>query len=83
MRSGNGFVEVVESWRHLELELLGLLPVEVLVGEMTVLRCLVVDWLNEVELLDNNTRSHIEVCTNNLNKLLGGFVGSAVSLNEE
>ena len=55
---------------RLELESLWLLPVEVLVGEVAVLGRLVVDWLDEVELLNNDTRSQIEVLVDDLDKLV-------------
>lgn len=40
---------------YLELELLGLLPGEALVGEVAVLSGLVVDWVRKVELFDDDT----------------------------
>ena len=51
---------------HLKFQGLGLLPAEVLVGEMSVLSGLEVDWLGQVELLDYDTRSEIEVGIYNL-----------------
>jgi hypothetical protein len=68
---------------NLELELLGLLPGEVLVGEVAVLGGCVVDRVGEVQLLDNDTRTEVKVLVDNLNKLLGGLVRGAVCLNEE
>lgn len=69
--------------RHLKLEGLWLLPGEVLVGEVTVLGGGAVDWLDEVELLDNDTWTHIEVVLDDLNKLVRGLLRSTVSLDEE
>jgi len=43
--------------RHLDCEGLGLLSAEVLVGEVTVLSSLEVDWLSKVKFLDNDTWS--------------------------
>lgn len=68
---------------HLELEGLGLLPGEALVGEVTVLGRLVVDGTGKVELLDNDTGTEIEVLANDLDQLGGRLVGSAVGLDEE
>jgi hypothetical protein len=68
---------------NLELEGLGLLPGEVGVGEVAVLGSLAVDGVDEVELLDNDTRTHVEVGVDDLNKLLGALVGGAVGLNED
>jgi len=56
--------------RHLELESLGLLPGEVRVGEVTVLGSGAVDWLDQVELLDDDTRAQIEVVQNDLDELV-------------
>jgi hypothetical protein len=66
----------------LELESLGLLPGEVLVGEVAVLGCLAVDWLDEVELLDDDTWAHVEVVPDNLDELLRAAVRCAVGLDE-
>jgi hypothetical protein len=67
----------------LELELLGLLPGEGLVAEVTVLGSTVVDGVGEVKLLDNDTGTEIEVLVDDLDKLLGGLVRGTVVLNEE
>ena len=67
----------------LELELLGLLPGEGLVAEVTVLGSTVVDGVGEVELLDNDTGTEVEVLADDLDKLLGVLVGGTVVLNEE
>lgn len=66
---------------HLELELLGLLPGEALVGtEVTELGSLVVDGLGKVELLDNDTGSHVKVGTDNVNELLSTLLRGAVAV---
>lgn len=67
----------------LELELLRLLPGELLVGEVTVLSGLEVDGVDEVKLLDNDTGAEVEVVLDNLDELVRGLVGSSVCLNEE
>jgi hypothetical protein len=67
----------------LELESLWLLPSEVWVGEVTVLGGLVVDRLDEIELLDNDTRPHVKVLADDLHKLIGALLRSAVCLHEE
>jgi|SRR5687768_14927630 hypothetical protein len=65
----------------LELELLGLLPGEALVGtEVTVLGGLEVDGAVEVQLADNDTRAEVEVAADDLDELLGGLVGGAVGV---
>ena len=66
----------------LQLELFRLLPGEVLVGEVAVLGRLVVDRLDEVELLDDHTRTHVEVVADDFHQLLGALVGRAVGLHE-
>lgn len=68
---------------YLELQLLGLLPGEFLVGEVTVLGCLVVDGVGQVELLDNDTGTEVKVLVDNLNKLLRGLFRCAVGLDKE
>jgi hypothetical protein len=62
---------------------LWLLPAEVLVGEVTVLGSLEVDWLGQVELLDNHTWAEIEVLVDDSNKLVRGLVGGSVRVNED
>lgn len=68
---------------YLELELLGLLPGEVLVGEVTVLGGLVVDGVGQVQFLDDDTGTEIEIVEDDLDKLFRGLVRGAVGLDEE
>ena len=68
---------------RLELELLRLLPREIGVAEVTILRGLVVDWLRQVKLLDNHTGPHIEVVPDDLNKFFGALIGGTVGFNEQ
>lgn len=68
---------------HLKLESLGLLPREVLVGEVTVLGRLVVDGVGEVKLLDDDTGTHVEVGLDDVDELLGGLVRGAVGVDVE
>lgn len=68
----------------LELESLGLLPAEVLVGaEVTVLGSLEVDGLGKVKLLDNDTGTHVEVVADNLDEVGRGLLGGAVGVDED
>lgn len=67
----------------LELESLGLLPVEVLVGaEVAVLGRLQVDGPCEVELLDDDTRAHVKVVADDLDELIRGLGGGAVGVDK-
>lgn len=52
---------------------------------MTVLRSLEVDWLSEIQLLDNDTWSHVEVLADDLNQLGTGAAlnGGSVVLDED
>ena len=68
---------------NLELQLLGLLPGELLVGEVTVPGRLVVDGVGQVQLLDDDTGTHVKVVLDDLDKLVRGLVGGAVGLDEE
>ncbi len=70
------------NFRNLELELLWLFPGEALVGEVTVLGGLKVDWLGQVELLDDHSRAEVEVGANDLLELVGGVVGGSVGVDE-
>lgn len=70
------------AMHNLELELLGLLPSEVLVGEVAVLGGLVVDGVGEVEFLDNDTGTEVEVVEDDLDQLFRGLVGGSVCLDE-
>jgi len=66
---------------NLELESLRLLPAEALVGaEVAVLGSLEVDGLGKVELLDNNTGTHVEVVADDLDKFIGVLLGGAVGV---
>lgn len=67
------------SWIYLELELLGLLPGEALVGaEVAVLGGLAVDGAVKVELTDNDTGSEVEVVSDDLDQLVRGLLGGAI-----
>lgn len=70
-------------FRNLELELLWLFPGEALVGEVTVLGSLEVDWLGQVELLDDNSWAEIEVLADNLLELIRGVVRGSVGVDED
>lgn len=50
---------------------------------MSVLSGLVVNGLGQVELLDNDTWSQIEVLVDDLDKLIAGSVGGAVCIDED
>lgn len=67
---------------NLENELLWLLPGEVLVGEVAVLRSLVVDGLRQIQLLYDNTRPHIEVLLDDSDKV-DVLLGGTIILNED
>ena len=63
---------------YLVVENLGLLPAEVLVGEVAVLGCLEVDWLSQTKLLDDYAGSKVKVLADDLDELVGGAVGGAI-----
>jgi hypothetical protein len=66
---------------RLELERLGLLPAEVLVGaKVAVLGSLEVDGLVEVEGTDDDTGTEVEVLVNDVNELGRGLLGGAVGV---
>lgn len=50
---------------------------------MAVLGSLAVDGVDEVELLDNDTGTHVEVGVDDVDELLGALLGGTVSLNED
>lgn len=52
-------------------EFLGLLPAEVLVGEMAILGRLEVNGFGKIQLLDNDTRSHVKVLLDDVHELFG------------
>lgn len=68
---------------YLELEGLWLLPAEFLAGEVTVLGSLEVDWLSQIKLLDNDTRSQVKVGSDDLNKFIRGLAGCTICVNED
>lgn len=68
----------------LVLELLRLLPAELLVGtEVAVLGSLAVDGLVKVQLTDNDTRSEVEVVTDDLDELFRVLLRGAVRVDED
>lgn len=71
------------SGNRLELESAGLLPGELLVGEVTVLGSLSVDGTGKVKVLDDDTGTQIEVVADDLDQLVGGLVGGTVGLDED
>lgn len=62
----------------LESQSLGLLPRKLLACEVAILCCLEVDWLSQVELLDDNSGSEVEVLVDDGDQFVGGFVGCPV-----
>lgn len=68
---------------RLELEGLGLLPGEGLVGEVTVLGGLGVDGLGKVKQLDDDTGTEVEVVPDDLDQLVGALGRGAVALDED
>ena len=86
----NGEVEArlkrQEDFRRKEglvLELLRLLPREVLVREVAVLGSLEVDGLGQVEFLDDDARTHVEVVPDDINEFIGGLARCAISLDKK
>jgi hypothetical protein len=73
----------LSSRARLELEGTGLLPGELLVGEVAVLGGLNVDGAGQVKVLHDDTGTQIEVVANDLDQLVGGLVGGTVGLNED
>jgi hypothetical protein len=69
----------------LQSELLWLLPGEILVCEVAILRSLEVNWLSEIQFLDDDTWSHVEVLADDLNQLVTGAAlgGGSIILNED
>lgn len=68
---------------HLELERLWLLPAEVLVGEVTVLGGLEVDRLGQVELLDDDSWSEVEVLVDDGDELVRCLIRGTVGVHED
>lgn len=68
---------------QLELELLGFLPSEALVGKVAVFGRLGVNGVREVELLHDNTRAKVKVIKDDVNELIRALVGGAIGLNKE
>jgi hypothetical protein len=62
--------------------LLGLLPRELGVAEVTVLSGLAVDGLLKAEVLDDDTGTEVPVLADDLDELLVGFLSGAVCVDE-
>jgi hypothetical protein len=69
--------------QHLEFQLLGLLPSEALVAEVAVLGSSAVDGVDEIELLDNNTGSEIEILVDDVDQFFAALVARSVCLDEQ
>ena len=69
--------------RQLQLEGLGLFPAEFGTTKVTVSGSLLVDGFEQVEFLDDDTRTQVPVVADNLNKLSLGLVRGTVGLNED
>lgn len=65
----------------LQLQFFWLFPRVLLVSEVTVGSGLEIDWSGQIQLLDNDTWSQVEVVSDDLNQLLGVELGSTVGLN--
>ena len=72
-----------ESPKSLKFQRLRLFPGEVLVGEVAVLRRLVVDRLDQIQLLDNDTWSHVEVVADDRHQFVRRLLRGPVRLDEE
>ena len=76
------YVTIKSRLRHLELQCLGLLPAEVLVGtEVPILGGLEVDGMIKVEFLHYNTRLHVEVVADHLDEFIRGLLGGTIGIN--
>ncbi len=71
-----------EAVGRLVLQSLGLLPSEVLVREMAILCCLAIDWFREVEFLNDDSRSEVEVVQDDVHQFVRRLFRSAVCLYE-
>jgi hypothetical protein len=69
--------------RNLESKSFGLFPRKSLVAEVAILGGAAIDGVGEVEFLDNDARSKVEVLEDNVHKLGAGLVTSAVRFNEK
>lgn len=58
-------------------------PGKALVGEMPVLGSATVDGVGQVELLDDDTRSKIEVGVDDVDELGAGFIACSIRLDEQ
>ena len=68
--------------RHLELERLGLFPGELGTAKVTISSGLLVDGSEQIEFLDDDTRTQVPVVSDDSNKLFLGLVRGAIGLNE-
>lgn len=50
---------------------------------MTVLSCLKVDWLGQVEILDDDTGSQVEIGADDGNKFVRGLIRGTVGVNKD
>lgn len=73
----------VRERSRLELKRLRLLPGEALVGEVAILGGLEVDWLGQVELLDDHSRAEVEVGADDLLEVVGGLLRGSVRVDED
>jgi hypothetical protein len=71
-----------EETKFLELEFLGVFPSELITTKVTVGSSLLVDGLEEVKFLDNDTRTEIKVISDDLDKFSLSLIGGTVGINE-
>ena len=67
----------------LEFQRLGLLPREIGISEVPVLGCLIVDWPHEIELFDDDTRTHVKVFPDDLHELIAALVAGAIGFHKQ
>jgi hypothetical protein len=68
--------------KNLKLEFLGVFPSELITTKVTVGSSLLVDGLEEVKFLDNDTRTEIKVISDDLDKFSLSLIGGTVGINE-
>ena len=68
---------------NLELESLGLFPGEALVAKVAILGGSAVDGVSEVQFLDNDTGSEVEVVVYDFDEFSAGLIAGSVCFDEE
>jgi hypothetical protein len=69
--------------KNLKLEFLGVFPSELITAKVTISSSLLIDGLEKIKFLYNDTRTEVKVVSDDLDKFGLSLVGGAISINKD